>query len=195
MKATKTLVITGHPTKNSFSSALAQHYCEGAKESGKEVRAIHVGDLDFAPFLQNGYSDEQVIEPDIHYAQEDIRWADHLVFVYPTWWSTPTSLLKAFIERALTPGFAFKYYTKGKKGVAWDSYLTGKSARVISTMDGPPWYYRWVTGDPGYKMMKDTLGFCGVKPLARTYFGSVKTSTEEKRQQWLKQCRKIGKKD
>ncbi len=31
-------------------------------------------------------------------AQEDIKWSNHLVFVYPTWWATPPALLKAFIE-------------------------------------------------------------------------------------------------
>jgi NAD(P)H dehydrogenase (quinone) len=190
----KILVILGHPSTESFSAYLAEKYCEGAKASGNEIKRINVGELDFAPFLINGYSKEQSIEPDIKSAQESIIWADHLVFVYPTWWATPPAILKSFIERTLMPGFAFKY-KKSKHVVAWDKFLNGKSARIISTMDTPPLYYKFIIGDPGYKMMKDILNFCGIKPVSKTYFGSVKMSSEANRHQWINQCHDIGRKD
>ena len=190
----KILIILGHPSNESFSASLAEKYCDGSKDSGNEIRKINVSELDFAPFLENGYSKEQRIEPDILKAQEDIKWSDHLVFVYPTWWATPPALLKAFIERTLLPDFAFKY-KKSKKIVAWDKFLNNKSARIISTMDSPPWYYKWMIGDPGYKMMKDILNFCGIKPVSRTYFGSVKMSSEQVRKNWLKKCYHIGQRD
>jgi NAD(P)H dehydrogenase (quinone) len=62
-------------------------------------------------------------------------------------------------------------------------------------MDSPPLYYRWVKGDPGHLMMKDILTFCGVTPVARTYFGSVKTSTEAKRRDWLERSYRLGRED
>jgi len=105
----KILMVLGHPAKESFCGALAEKYGEGVINSGHEVKKIQVGQLDFAPFLTNGFAKEQTIEPDIKKAQELITWADHLVFIYPTWWATPPALLKAFIERTLMPGFAFKY--------------------------------------------------------------------------------------
>lgn len=190
----KTLIIVGHPSKQSFSSHLAEHYCDGCVSADKTVKRINLNELDFSPFLKNGYSEEQYIEEDIQEAQNLIQWAEHLVFIYPTWWATPPALMKAFIERTLIPGFAFKY-KKSKKVVAWDSYLTGKTARIISTMDSPPLYYRFLVGDPGFKMMKDILTFCGVKPVKRTYYGSVKMSTEDKRKEWLSHCFELGRKD
>ena len=76
----------------------------------------------------------------------------------------------------------------------WDKLLKGKSARLIVTMDSPPWYYRWFIGDPGGKMMKrGILGFSGVGPIASTYIGSIKMSTEKRRAQWLEQAYSIGK--
>ncbi len=190
----KILVILGHPSKGSFSAHLAEKYCEGASTSGSKPKRIHIGELDFAPFLENGFSKEQLIEPDIKSAQDDIMWADHLVFVYPTWWATPPALVKSFIERTLMPGFAFKY-KKSKHVVAWDKFLAGKTARIISTMDTPPLYYKWIIGDPGYKMMKDILNFCGVKPVSKTYFGSVKMSTESTRSKWIRKCHELGQTD
>jgi len=189
----KILVILGHPSTESFSASLTDKYCEGAEDSSNEIRRINISELDFAPFLENGYSKEQVIEPDILKAQEDIKWSDHLVFVYPTWWATPPALLKAFIERTLLPDFAFKY--KKRKIVAWDKFLTDKSARIISTMDAPPLFYKWIIGDPGYKMMKDILNFCGIKPVFKTYFGSVKMSSDPVRKAWLQKSYNVGKND
>ena len=188
------LVILGHPSNESFCAHLAEKYCEGAKASGNKIKRINVGELEFVPFLEDGYSKEPSMEPDIKSAQESIKWSTHLVFVYPTWWATPPALLKSFIERTLVPGFAFKY-KKSKHVVAWDRFLDGKSARIISTMDSPPLYYKFVIGDPGYKMMKDILNFCGIKPVSKTYFGSVKMSSEANRHKWINQCYAIGKKD
>ncbi|MDA3788930.1 MAG: NAD(P)H-dependent oxidoreductase [Desulfobacula sp.] len=188
------LVILGHPSLDSFSAALAEKYCDGAKESGNDVKRINIGELNFDPILKYGYSQEQTIESDIKKAQDNIKWANHLVFVYPTWWATPPALFKSFIERTLLPGFAFKY-KKSKHIVAWDRFLTERSARIMSTMDSPPLYYKWIIGDPGYKMMKDILNFCGIKPIAKTYFGSVKMSSEKLRENWLEKSYCIGKND
>ncbi|MCP3931093.1 MAG: NAD(P)H-dependent oxidoreductase [Bacteroidetes bacterium] len=187
----KILVILGHPSKESFCASLTDEYCEGAISSGHEIEKINICNLDFAPFLEDGFSKKQILEPDIQNAQEKITWANHLVLVYPTWWATPPALLKAFIERTLLPGFAFKY-KKSKHVVAWDKFLNDKSARIISTMDTPPLYYKWVIGDPGYKMMKDILNFCGIKPVLKTYFGSVKMSSEPTRKKWLSKCYNLG---
>jgi putative NADPH-quinone reductase len=134
------------------------------------------------------------IEPDIKSAQADIKWAKHFGFVYPTWWATPPALLKAFIERILLPGFAFKY-KESKRIVAWDKFLDGKTARIISTMDTPPLFYTWIIGDPGFKMMKQILNFCGIRPVKKTYFGSVKMSSEATRQKWIDKCYDIGRND
>ncbi|POR04699.1 NADPH:quinone reductase [Alkalispirochaeta sphaeroplastigenens] len=187
----KQLVIFGHPSRESFCNALADEYCMGAIESGSELRRIDLGELSFDPVLHQGYAGDQPLEPDLAMARESILWADHLVFLYPTWWAAPPALMKAFVERVFLPGFAFQY-KKGAKVVSWDKLLCNRSARVISTMDSPPLYYRMVAGDPGYKMMKDIMHFCGVRPVARSYFGSVKMSAPEKRRKWLREIRRLG---
>lgn len=187
----KILIILGHPSLNSFCNSLAEKYIEGAKKSGKKVETLYLGNLNFEPILRNDYNNIKKIEPDLMKAQELIKWAEHLVFIYPTWWATPPALLKSFIERAFLPDFAYKY-KKSKKFVSWDKYLINKSARLITTMDSPPWYYKLVMGDPGGKMMeKGVLNFCGIKPVYKNYFGSVKMSSEEVRKKWLEKIYKI----
>ncbi len=184
------LVILGHHSTNSLCGAFAESYIQGANASGHEVRFMSVGQISFDPWLRNGYESIQALEPDLVKAQNDIIWAQHIVFIYPIWWGAMPALLKGFIDRTFLPGFAFNF----KDGSSlWDQLLTGRSAHLLVPMDTPPWYYRWVMRMPGHNLMKRAiLGFCGIKPVAVSSFGPVKDSSPEKRQKWLEQVNKFG---
>ncbi|MFM9905882.1 MAG: NAD(P)H-dependent oxidoreductase [Pyrinomonadaceae bacterium] len=186
----KTLIILGHPNKESFCGALAASYRDGAAESGAEIREIFLADLRFDPILHLGYREIQELEPDLVAAQESIKWADHVVWVYPIWWGTMPALLKGFLDRTFLPGFAFKYR---ENSPWWDKYLTGRSARMIVTLDAPVFYDWLMYGAGGRKTMKNAvLKFCGIKPVSVTAFGSVKSSDEAKRDKWLTTVRELG---
>jgi putative NADPH-quinone reductase len=186
----KILIINGHPRKDSLNFALADAYKKGAETSGAEVKVLNVIDLNFNKF--NTAFENDNTEEDIKKAQELILWADHTVWVYPTWWYTMPALMKAFMEQTLLSGFAFKYL-KSDKVVKWDKYLGGKTARIISTMDAPPWYYKLFLGDPGFKTIKAAFMFCGVKPIKRTYFGSIKVSGNAQIKKWITEAENLGK--
>jgi len=186
----KILVILGQPQRHSYGGALVKAYADGAREAGAEVKELYLGDLKFDPLSTPTLAHPTELEPDLKSAQEAIKWADHLVFVYPIWWGTIPALLKGFIERTFLPGFAVHFR---EHSIWWDKLLTGKSARLIVTLNTPSWYYRWVLGQPGHKTMKKTiLEFCGVKPVRITEIGSIKGSTEEKRKGWIEQVRRLG---
>lgn len=186
----KILIIMGHPNKETLCGSLAESYKKGAIKSGAEVREIFVSDLKFDPILHLGYKEIQDLEPDLVDAQELIKWAEHLVFVYPTWWATMPALLKGFIDRTFLPGFAFKYRENSS---LWDKFLIGKTARLIITMDAPAWYNFLFYGNAGQKAMKRaTLGFCGIKPVKVTTIGSVKMLKAEKVTSWLTKMEKLG---
>lgn len=186
----KVLVILGHPQATSFCGAIAQAYADGAAAAGHEVRFLAVGDLDFDPIRRTGYGEAPPLEPDLVRAQEDIAWCDHMAWAYPNWWGTMPALMKGFIDRAILPGFAFKYH-EGK--LLWDKLLKGRSARLLVTMDTPALWYRWVIGRPGHKQMRHSvLGFCGVKPVRVSQFGVVKKATPDRREKWLRSARDLG---
>lgn len=186
----KILLINGHPDAESFNVAIAQAYKKGAIEAGAEVQEIKVAELNFNPNLQFGYRKRTELEPDLLDAQQKIKWADHLVWIYPVWWGGLPALLKGFIDRVFLPGFAFQ---KRENSVWWDKYLTGKSARIICTMDQPAWYYWLVYRQPSTNAMKKTtLEFCGIKPVRVTSIGPVRLSKDSYRQQWLDRVRQLG---
>jgi len=187
----KIVIINGHPNGDSFNFALVKAYIDGAKQSGAEIRAITIANLDFNPNLHFGYSKRLDLEPDLVEAWEMILWADHLVWVHPVWWGGLPAITKGFIDRLFLPGMAFKYRPDS---VFWDRLLKGKTAHIITTMDQPGWYYHLVYGRPSVNQLKkSTLQFCGVSPVKVTYIGIVKTSDEKLRKTWIEKVTKLGK--
>jgi putative NADPH-quinone reductase len=186
----KILLINGHPDKESFNFAIAEAYKKGALSSGAEIQEIVIRDLDFNPNLQFGYRQRTELEPDLLDAQEKIRWADHLVWVYPVWWASVPAIMKGFIDRVFLPGFAFQ---KRENSVWWDKLLKGKSARIISTLDQPAWYYWLVYRQPSNNAMKKlTLEFCGISPVRVTTIGPIRLSKASYREKWLGKIEALG---
>ncbi|MBI3575410.1 MAG: NAD(P)H-dependent oxidoreductase [Gammaproteobacteria bacterium] len=186
----KILVILGQPQRHSYGGALVKAYADGARAVGAEVKELYLGELKFDPLATPTLTHPTELEPDLKSAQEAIKWADHMVFVYPIWWGTIPALLKGFIERSFLPGFAVNFR---EHSIWWDKLLKGKSAQLIVTLNTPSWYYRWILGRPGHNTMKKTiLEFCGVRPVRITEIGPIKGSTEEKRKGWIEQVRGLG---
>ncbi len=188
--AKKILIINGHPDAESFNNALAKAYEKGARERGAEVEMLNLRELDFQINLSKGYRARTELEPDLLKAQEKIKWAEHIVLVHPVWWGSVPALLKGFLDRTLLPGFAFQYR---KDSVWWDKLLEGRSARIITTLDQPAWFYRWINGRPTYHSLKKmTLKFTGIKPVRTTAFGPIRGSKEEVRKKWLAKVERQG---
>jgi putative NADPH-quinone reductase len=184
------VVILGHPDSQSFCAALANAYVRGAAGAEHSVRVFRLGEIAFDATLHHGYHLIQVLEPVLQEVQDAIVAADHLVIVYPNWWGSMPGLLKGFFDRVLVPGVAFRYR---KDSPLWDKLLTGKSARVIITMDTPLWYYWLVFGRPGFTQIRRTiLGFCGISPVGLTSIGPLRNSTPAWREAWLLRAQALG---
>ena len=186
----KTVIINGHPDKESFNHALHKAYKTGALSAGSEVEDIVLSDMEFSPNLRFGYRQRTDWEPDLLNAWNKILHANHLVLIFPMWWASMPALMKGFFDRVFLPGFAFDYQEKSpfpKK------LLEGKTSEIITTLDTPVWYYKWVLGNPGIKLLeKSILGFCGIQNKRTTYLAVLKTSDDKQRQKWLSKVKALG---
>lgn len=184
------LIINGHPDEESFSFALHNAYKKGVLASHTELQEIKIRELDFNPNLQFGYRKRTVLEPDLLEAQEKIKWANHIVWIYPVWWGSYPAIMKGFIDRVFLPGFAFQ---KRDGSVWWDKFMTGKSARIISTLDQPAWYYKWINKCPSHSSIKKlTCDFVGIKPVKFTTIGALRLSKDSYREKWLEKVEQLG---
>jgi len=184
-------IIQGHPDSRGdrFLHALAAAYADGARAAGHEVRLVDVARLEF-PLLRTKDDYEHAAPPaSIGAAQETIRWAEHLVILFPLWAGTLPALLKAFLEQVFRPGFAFAYVEGGMP----KKLLRGKSARIVVTMGMPALVFRWYFGAHGVKSLKRSiLSFAGIAPIDDTLIGMVEAGDGSARERWLARMRALG---
>jgi NAD(P)H dehydrogenase (quinone) len=185
------LIVSCNPAISSFDRALAVAYYEGAISTGASVHLLELSSLEFDPILHKGYKVPQPLEQDLVRAQDLIKNANHIVFVYPSWWGSMPALLKGFIDRVFLPGFAFKYHPND---ILWDKYLKGKTARIILTMDAPGIWNRIMYHRSNiYALKVATLQFCGIRPVHVTTFSRIRFSTHKNRMKWLDRVKNLGK--
>lgn len=128
------------------------------------------------------------VAPAIESAQETIRWAEHLVFLYPLWLGDVPALFKAFLELVARPGFAIAAADQGMPR----KLLKGRSARVIVTMGMPALFYRIVYRAHSLRSLeRNILAFAGISPVRHSIIGGVEGS-DGHRQRWIERVRRLG---
>jgi putative NADPH-quinone reductase len=188
----KILIINGHPDNKSLNYAIADAYEKGAAAKEAAIKRVNIGELDFDLNLKFGYNKEMELEPDLKDSIEKIKWAQHIVFIYPLWWGSYPAVMKGFIDRIFLPKIAFDHDSNGKR----IELLKGKSARIIVTMGQPVWYYKFVCRSCATVQLKHiTLNFCGIKKIKTTYFGGMENASKEKCEKILKNIEIVAQKE
>jgi putative NADPH-quinone reductase len=166
------LVIDGHPdaARGRLVHALADQYASAAEAGGHLVQVVRLSELEF-PWLRSAKEFAARPPGTIGSQQEHIRWADHLVIIYPLWLGSMPALLKAYLEQVMRPGFAFAYGTG--KGLP-RKLLAGKSARIVVTMGMPSLFYQlYYRSHSVRSLARNILGFVGFKPVRVSLIGNV----------------------
>jgi len=183
-------IIQGHPDAagHHLLNAMADTYAEGAISSGHEVRRVEVATLDFPLLRTQADFETGELPPALVQARDDMRWAEHWVFLFPLWHGTMPALLKAFLEHIFRPGFAMEYREKQFPR----RLLAGRSARIVVTMGMPVMLYRWYFGALGVRAFeRSMLSFAGIKPIRESFYG-LTFADEKKRLRWIEEMREHG---
>lgn len=189
--ARRVVLIQGHPDPagGHLCHALADAYAAGAAAAGHELRRIEVSRIDF-PLLRTAREFEEGSPPSgIAEAQEAVRWADHLVLVYPLWLGTMPALLKGFLEQLFRPAF-----TVDRAEGRWPRRnLAGRTARVVVTMGMPALVYRfWFLAHGLHNLERNILRFVGIAPVRSTLIGAVGSMDEARAGRWLARLEDLG---
>lgn len=170
----KILVVNGHPYEKSYVAELFKTFVNNLNADRFNIKTLELGKMHFDPVLRYGYSERMPIENDIELSQTLLKWADHIVFFYPVWWTSMPGLLKGWLDRVLTPGFAYNM-----KGFGTIKHLKGRTAQLFLTSDAPALYQRLIPNSPVRLMKKHILGLCGIKVIQSDILGMVTLPKQE----------------
>lgn len=187
------LLIQGHPDggHQHLCDALEHAYEAGARSHGHEVRRVHVSELDFPLLRSQDEWEHGQLPAVLHAVQEDIRWAEHLVFFFPLWLGDMPALLKGFLEQVARPAFAFGV-ADGRASMRKQGLL-GRSARIVVTMGMPALVYRLYFRAHSLKSMKrNILQFVGIRPVHHTLIGLAGDMSRDKARRWLERMERLG---
>ena len=185
----KVYVVHAHVAPQSFSRACSQQVCESLRSAGHEVRLTDLHDDGFEPTLPLDERRGQFEPPESKavvapYA-EHLRWAEAIVFVYPTWWSGPPALLKGWFDRVWVSGLAYNP-PNGTNHIT--ARLTNIRRLMVVTTHGSSKWVNAVQGEPGKRVMFRALRLM-CHPLTRTSWTAlykIDRASDEQRAAFLR---------
>jgi putative NADPH-quinone reductase len=190
------LILQGHPDPSAvhFGHALADAYGRGAGAGGHVVETIEIAKLEFPSVRSRDDVERSVTPPDIRAVQEALRRADHVVLVFPIWNGGAPARLRAFFEQTFRPGFVFPDLKPGERigfsaAIARHKALTGKTARIVTTMQMPAVIYRWYFRP---HLEKNAFRLSGLGPVRETLVGLVESPQSGRRERWLRAVYDLG---
>lgn len=187
----KNLIVYTHLNPKSFTKAVSDKIEQVLSSRQQEVKVIDLYSENYNPILQYpdiafGFLGEEAPLDTAKY-QALIEWADQLIFVFPLWWYQMPAVLKGFIDRTFTNGFAFEM--KGEDSIG---LLKNKKAHLFINAGGSEEEMQKSGLDIHLKRILSAglFEFCGIQPEI-TIFPSVPTVSQEVREQYLKNIASI----
>lgn len=155
----RVLLVHAHPMPNSFCAAMRDAVLRGLAQNNHEVRVLDLYAIEFEPRFSAHeraiYLDEANNQEPVADQIELIRWAEGMVFVFPTWWYGLPAILKGWLDRCFPPGLAFRL---DERGAAIRPGLTHIRMLAGVTSCGSTWRYaKWV-GEPHRRILMRGIG-------------------------------------
>lgn len=155
------LVVHAHPVAESFQGALYRTALD-ALAGRHEVRGLDLYGEGFDPVLPRegrlAYHTPGQNQAGLEAHIDHLRWAQGMVFVYPTWWYGLPAILKGWLDRAWLPGVSFTMPEPNRPVGPLMRHV--RLLGGISTYGAPWWFTRLIVGDPGRRTI-----LRGLRPL------------------------------
>jgi NAD(P)H dehydrogenase (quinone) len=187
------LIVFAHPNPKSFVKGIVDTVVKASEEKGANVRVRDLYEIGFDPILEPSdfvaFQSGKVPE-DIAAEQEHVKWADVITFVYPAWWVSFPAMLKGYVDRVFSYGFAYIAVDGVPQGL-----IKGKKALVFGATGTPSEIY---SADGMHNSIKQSIdqgifNFVGIEEVKHTFFGAVPSVTEETRKAYLEEVANIVK--
>lgn len=183
----KHLIIYAHPNPNSLSSHFKNTLAQHLQINSHEVVVRDLYQLNFNATLSlddmQGQRKGQVAD-DVKQEQQFIDWADCISFIHPIWWTGLPAIMKGYIDRVFSYGFAYRYDQGVQKGL-----LKGKQALIINTHGKSHEEYSAVGMDKALSLTSDKgiYSYCGFDIKKHFFFDKADRPSPESIENWTNQ--------
>ncbi len=186
------LVVYAHPNPESFNHAILKRFTDGLRSKNHTVEILDLYAEGFDPLLSA--ADLTSLQAgktpaDIQSQQAKVAWAEGLVFIFPIWWSSMPALLKGWIDRVFSLGFAYAFAEDGPKGL-----LKQQKALLITTSGGDQAFFDHSGIQKAIQMTIDLgiFGFTGIPKIQHEFFYNVVQIDPAARESYLQRAYSLG---
>lgn len=159
------LVVYCHPVPESFCATLRDTAVDALTQRGWDVRLIDLYAEGFDPVMtadeRRSYNERAPSDPALAPHVEALKWAEAILFVYPTWWYGLPAMLKGWLDRVWAFDVAFRLPAEGRR---IESLVTHICRIGVITTCGAPWYWSVLMGQPGRRtLLRGMRTLCGAR--------------------------------
>ena len=188
----KVLVVYAHPYSKSFNHAVLEEFTQGLQSKGHAVEILDLYARGFNPLLTAGdlaSLQGGEVPADIKAEQARVSGAEGLAFIYPLWWSSMPAILKGWIDRVLSLGFAYAFGQEGPIGL-----LKHRKALLITTCGADQAHMEQSGIQKAIQMTTDMgiFAFTGIPEIRHEFFYNVIQTDPGTREQYLKRAFALG---
>ena len=127
----KACIVFAHEGDHSFNHEILARVKKSCEAANIQYVIRDLYEMNFQPVftaLDMKRIEHRNPSSDIEEEQSLITESDILIMIYPVWWWSPPAILKGYLDRVFTNGFAFRYEEDGPVGI-----LRNKRAFVFTT--------------------------------------------------------------
>ncbi|MDJ1158370.1 NAD(P)H-dependent oxidoreductase [Chelatococcus sp. SYSU_G07232] len=150
----RVLLVYCHPCPESFIAAVRDRAIAALKRGGHDVRLLDLYAEGFDPVMsaeeRRHYHTPGRNEAPVAAHLAHLRWAEALVFIYPTWWYGLPAMLKGWLDRVWVPHATFEMPKPGRPIARRMKHI--RVVAAISTLGSPRWWW-WLIGMPGRRTL------------------------------------------
>lgn len=128
------------------------------------------------------------LSDDVKLEQEHISWAEQITFIYPIWWTGLPAMMKGYIDRVFSYGFAYRYDQGIQKGL-----LKGKKTVIINTHGKSHEEYEKTGMDKALTLTSDNgiFIYSGLEVIRHLFFDKADKASSENLEKWKDQIRNL----
>ncbi|KYH05417.1 NAD(P)H dehydrogenase [Chryseobacterium cucumeris] len=185
------LIIYAHPNENSLNHHLLNTVIETLQYHNEEIIVRDLYDIGFNPVLSlNDIQGQRIgkLSDDVKTEQDHISWAEQITFIYPIWWTGLPAMMKGYIDRVFSYGFAYRYDQGIQKGL-----LKGKKTVIINTHGKSHEEYEKTGMDNALTLTSDNgiFIYSGLEIIRHFFFDKADKASPENLEIWKGQIKNL----